>query len=109
MIPSQVTTTNLPITRFDIDFKNSIGRTVRFAVFTKTGNNFTLDYITDPYLAERDGLLANVAPITVTAGKYIGSLISGTTDNNAGLGIIRDFGTPVPNGNGFAFDTQVQH
>jgi hypothetical protein len=36
MIPSQVTTTNLPITRFDIDFKNSfIGRTVRFAVFTK--------------------------------------------------------------------------
>jgi hypothetical protein len=36
---------------------------------------------------------ANVAPITVTAGKYIGSLISGTTDNNAGLGIIRDFGT----------------
>jgi hypothetical protein len=44
--------------------------------------------------------LANVAP-TVTAGKYIGSLISGTTDNNAGLGIIRDFGTPVPNGNGF--------
>jgi hypothetical protein len=23
MIPSQVTTTNLPITRFDIDFKNS--------------------------------------------------------------------------------------
>jgi hypothetical protein len=26
---------------------------------------------------------ANVAPITVTAGKYIGSLISGTTDNNA--------------------------
>jgi hypothetical protein len=57
MIPSQVTTTNLPITRFDIDFKNSfIGRTVRFAVFTKTGNNFTLDYITDPYLAERDGL-----------------------------------------------------
>jgi hypothetical protein len=56
MIPSQVTTTNLPITRFDIDFKNSFGRTVRFAVFTKTGNNFTLDYITDPYLAERDGL-----------------------------------------------------
>jgi hypothetical protein len=49
--------------------------------------------------------LANVAPITVTAGKYIGSLISGTTDNNAGLGIIRDFSTPVPNGNGFAFDT----
>jgi hypothetical protein len=49
--------------------------------------------------------LANVAP-TVTAGKYIGSLISGTTDNNAGLGIIRDFGTPVPNGNGFAdFDS----
>jgi hypothetical protein len=38
MIPSQVN--NLPITRFDIDFKNSfIGRTVRFAVFTKTGNN----------------------------------------------------------------------
>jgi hypothetical protein len=55
MIPSQVTTTNLPITRFDIDFKNSfIGRTVRFAVFTKTGNNL-LDYITDPYLAN-DGL-----------------------------------------------------
>jgi hypothetical protein len=69
-------------------------RTVRFAVFTKTGNNFTLDYITDPYLAERDGLFfSNVAPITVTAGKYIGSLISGTTDNNAGLGIIRDFST----------------
>jgi hypothetical protein len=51
--------------------------------------------------------LANVAP-TVTAGKYIGSLISGTTDNNAGLGIIRDFGTPVPNGNGFAI-LIVQH
>jgi hypothetical protein len=57
MIPSQVTTTNLPITRFDIDFKKFYCRTVRFMVFTKTGNNFTLDYITDPYLAERDGLL----------------------------------------------------
>jgi hypothetical protein len=36
----------------------------------KTGNNFTLDYITDPYLAERC-LFVNVAPITVTAGKYM--------------------------------------
>jgi hypothetical protein len=79
MIPSEVTTTNLPITRFDIDFKILL-LVELFVLRFSQKRNFTLDYITDPYLAERDGLLANVAPITVTAGKYIGSLISGTAD-----------------------------
>jgi hypothetical protein len=60
----------IPITRFDIDFKNSfIGRTVRLRFSQKQEIIYIRLY--DPYLAEQDG--PNVAPITVTAGKYIGS------------------------------------